>query len=166
VTYIPPDTLQAAVERGQISQMNAMDILAKQNAQAAAVGAMQTMGHASKMQAAAKDVEGYIEREPALRDPESPQFKELVQVAGEIALDAGLPAHDMRVHRMAMRQVFGRKEQVKPAASETAPAEKVADPLVGVSKAYIEHWERLGYTPERMKAEAKFVTRVPRKVAR
>ena len=158
------DQIQAAVDRGQITPMQATDLISRQNAQAAAVRAQQMAAYARRAQTVGKDVEQYLAKHPKLRDPESPEFRKVADRARELSADLGIPADDLRIHRTAMRQVLAGSQPMTPKAAPAtnAPPANKNDPLASIPKQYREHWEKWGYSREKMLAEAKYITRAPR----
>jgi hypothetical protein len=189
-TYVDPNQLQALVDQGRITPMQAADILSKQNAQVAAVQttqqAVQLQALAQKLQAAGTEVNQYIDKMPALRDTASAEFARVRDEAYRLSEDMGLPVQDLRVQRAALRATFGSldrlasaqhvKQQSREAslphvetrtgAAPQRPASGAADEaLKGVPQAYLDYWTKKGYTRAQMIEEAQYVTREPRTIA-
>jgi exonuclease VII large subunit len=180
--YVAPEQLQALVDQGRITPMQAADILSKQNAQAAAtqttMQAVQLQGLATKLQAAKNEVDQYIAKVPSLRDNTSQDFQRVAEEAYRLSEDMNLPVTDFRVQRAALRAAYGSLEKI--AATQQArqqsrdaslphvetrtggrPAQTAAgngaDPLKDVDPTYIQFWERRGYTREQMIDEAQYI---------
>jgi exonuclease VII large subunit len=188
--YVDPNQLQALVDQGRITPMQAADILSKQNAQVAAVQttqqAVQMQALAQKLQAASTEVNQYIDKMPTLRDTTSAEFARVRDEAYRLSEDMGLPVQDLRVQRAALRATFGSldrlasaqhvKQQSREAslphvetrtgAAPQRPASGAADEaLKGVPQAYLDYWTKKGYTRAQMIEEAQYVTREPRTIA-
>src|SRR3990167_9824030 len=114
--YVTPDQLQALIDRGQITPMQATDFLSKQNAQLAATqtttAAIQMTQLNAKVQAAATEVNQFIEKVPTLRNTASPEFQKVAEAAYALSDDMGLDVKDFRVQRAALRQVYGSLDRV------------------------------------------------------
>ena len=179
--YIDPNALQAFVDQGRITPMQAADILSKQNAQIAAtqttMQAVQFQTLAGKLQSAKTEVDQYISKVPALRDTASQDFQRVAEEAYKLSDDMGLPVTDLRVQRAALRAAYGSlermtsqqqsREQSRAASIPPvdtrpggAPARGMApstDPLKDVDPTYVEFWKKRGYTQAQMIEEAKFI---------
>ena len=187
--YVTPDQLQALIDRGQITPMQATDFLSKQNAQLAATqtttAAIQMTQLNAKVQAAATEVNQFIEKMPTLRNTASPEFQKVADAAYALSDDMNLPVTDFRVQRAALRQVYGSldrvaggdraRQQTRDASlphveSGVSGGRTVSKPaggdeaLKGVSQHYIDFWTKRGYTKEQMIEEAKYVTKEPRQM--
>lgn len=180
------DQLQAAVDRGQITPMQAADLLSRQNSAAMAAQTIQAQTFAAKTQSALTEVNQYMEKMPALANALSPEFQKVAKAAYEIADEVGLPVQDPRVQRRALRETFGTLDRIAaaakaqdssraaslphteagPGAGGTAPAPKPGgtNPLKDVPPAYLEFWKKRGYTQKQMEDEAKYIVRPPRTV--
>lgn len=175
-TYTP-DQLQALVDRGQITPMQAADVLAAQRSVQSAGIIAQQQAIAMKTQSALKEVNEYIDKMPQLGSTGSSEFQKVARAAYEIAEDMGLPATDPRVQRQALRVTFGTLDKVARVASgteagrrasiphsesgsggEPAPAVKSDEALKGVPARYLNFWKSKGYTPKRMAEEAALLT--------
>ena len=179
--------LQQSVDQGQITPMAAADILASQRSQQNAVAVtveaerMRTLN--DKIIKAGNEVNQFIERIPSLRDNMSAEFQKVATAAYAAADDMGLPVTDVRVQRVALKQVYGSLERVAQQSKDKQVSrdaslphvesnvgsagkqvDKGADPLKGVPSEYLEFWKKKGYTRERMIDEAQYVTRAPRKM--
>jgi len=134
---------------------------------------------------AAQEVDQYIDRKPSLMDSTSEDFRRVAKAAYEIAAELSLDVKDSRVQRRALRETFGTLDRLTKTETlrthdrthadlhvETGRGNgggEVAgksDPLKHVPKAYLDQWEKWGYSRDRMIAEAKYVTREPRRVTR
>jgi len=180
--YVDPNQLQALVDQGRITPMQAADILSKQNAQAAAtqttLQAVQMQTLATKLQAAKTEVDQYISKVPSLRDNNSQEFQKVADEAYRLSEDMGLPVTDLRVQRAALRATYGSLERMTASSQrrqqsrtdslphvETrtggvrTPAAQTngADPLKDVDPTYISFWERKGYSREQMIEEAQYI---------
>ena len=180
-TYTRED-LDQMVKDGKISVAVMADQLAWQRSNEMREQVRREERLENTQRAALNEVNDYIDRLPALNNTSSQEFAKVKRAAEGIADEMGLDMRDPRVQRRALREAFGTLDRVKAAikaedrsrsndgsadtgggggAAQTAAA---TDSLKGVPKAYVEHWQRLGYTAEQMKEEAKFVRREPRKV--
>jgi len=182
--YVDPTQLQALIDQGRITPMQAADVLSKQNAQYAAtqstMAAIQAQQLNSKLQSASQDVNGYLDKIPSLRDNASQDFQRVSAEAYRVSEDMGLPVTDLRVQRVALRAVYGPLEKMQAAAqarqqsrdaslphtetsvgtsvgSRQAPVVKGGDPLKDVDPTYIKFWQGRGYTREQMVEEAKYI---------
>lgn len=183
--YVDPNQLQALVDQGRITPMQAADILSKQNAHIAATQittqTVQLQGLATKLQGAKAEVDQYLTKLPALRDNTSQEFQRVAEEAYRLSDDMGLPVTDLRVQRAALRAAYGSidrltnnaqtREQSRGASLphvETRPAGGAAprggqapsnDPLKDVDPTYLKFWESKGYSRERMIDEAQYIPR-------
>lgn len=177
-----PQQLQAAVDAGQISPMQASDIISRQNATATALQMAAAQVHGTRIQSASAEVQAYINKIPKLGDPNSAEFARVSKEAYRIADDLNVPVTDARVQRVALRAVYGSLDRI--AANDSArsasreaslphtetgvggtgrpAAPKADDALKGISQKYIDFWTKKGYSRERMVQEAKYVTKEPR----
>ena len=180
--YIDPNQLQALVDQGRITPMQATDILSRQNAQAAAVQtttqAVQLQALAQRLQSAKTEVDQYVTKMPTLRDTTSPDFQRVSEEAYRLSDDMNLPVTDLRVQRAALRAAFGSLERVTNSqhtrqqsrndsiphvetraggSPRTAGGPPSSDPLKDVDSTYIAFWEKKGYTREQMIAEAQYI---------
>ena len=187
--YVTPDQLQALIDRGQITPMQATDFLSKQNAQLAATqtttAAIQMTQLNAKVQAAATEVNAFIDKVPTLRNTSSPEFQKVADAAYALSDDMNLPVQDFRVQRAALRQVYGSldrvaggdraRQQTRDASlphveSGVSGGRTVTKPaggdeaLKGISQHYIDFWTKRGYTKQQMIEEAKYVTKDPRQM--
>ena len=176
--------LQTQVDQGQITPMAAANALSQFNARKAATEtAMQVEGYrvqANKLQAAGAEVNAYMDRVPALRDTNSADFAKVRDAAYEASEDMGLPVTDLRVQRVALKQVYGSlskmakvegdREQSRRASlphTETATNGGQRVPAKGGDTAWKEgipdkqmkYWKERGYTEQQMKDEARYVKR-------
>lgn len=183
------DFLQAKVDRGELTPMQAANALSKLNAQQAAVNttmqAVQMQQLNARLASASQEVNTYIEKVPALRNNASLEFAKVSEAAYALSDDMGLPVSDLRVQRAALRQVYGGLDRMASAAGARRESREASLPHtethVGgsagkvaakgdeawkkdVPAEYLAFWEKRGYSAERMKQEAPYVTRVPRKV--
>ena len=179
--HYTPQQLQGMVDSGQITAALMSDQLAWQRAQEARGQAKAEYEFQQRSQAALGEVNQFIEKIPALNDISSPEFGKVRKAAYDIAAELNLEVSDPRVQRRALRETFGTLDRVQAASGAVdharqrrdtfadtgggggAPDGSKPDPLKAVPKAYREHWERLKYTPEQMAAEAKYISREPRK---
>ena len=184
--YVDPAQLQALIDQGRITPMQAADVLSRQNAQHAAtqttIAAIQAQQLNAKIQSAFGEVNQYIDKVPSLRDSSSQDFQRVSQEAYRVAEDMSLPVTDGRVQRMALRAVYGPLERMATQAQArqqsrndslphtettaggrgvTQPASRGADPLKDVDPTYIKFWEGRGYTKEQMIAESKYIPQGP-----
>ena len=181
--YIDPNTLQAYVDQGRITPMQAADILSKQNAQIAAtqttMQAVQMQGLATKLQSAKTEVDQYVSKIPALRDSTSSDFQRVSEEAYRLSDDMGLPVTDLRVQRAALRAAYGSLDRMTSTQSTrqasreaslphaetrtghggTPPARTSGggDSLKDVDPTYLRFWESKGYSRERMIDEAQYI---------
>ena len=178
--YVAPEQLQALVDQGRITPMQAADLLSRQNAQAAATQtvtqAVQLQGLATKLQAANAEVNQYISKVPNLRDNTSQEFQRVAEEAYRLSDDMNLPVTDPRVQRAALRAAYGTLDKI--AATQTARAQtrdaslphvetrtggrpatpaSGTDPLKDVDPTYLAYWERKGYSRDRMLEEAQYI---------
>src|SRR3990167_1988176 len=97
--YVDANQLQALVDQGRITPMQATDILSRQNAQAAATQtvtqAVQLQTLAGKLQVAKTEVDQYISKVPALRDTTSHAFQRVSEEVYRLSDDMGLPVTDL-----------------------------------------------------------------------
>ena len=178
--YVDPNQLQALVDQGRITPMQAADILSRQNAQAAATQtvtqAVQMQTLAGKLQVAKTEVDQYISKIPSLRDNTSQDFQRVSEEAYRLSDDMGLPVTDLRVQRAALRATYGTLDRIASTQqareqSRTSSLPHVEtrsggrpignpngnDPLKDVDPTYIQFWERRGYTREQMIEEAQYI---------
>ena len=179
-TLVDPQQLQALVDQGRITPMQAADFLAKQNAQQIAtqttLAAIQAQQLNAKLQSASQEVNQYIDRIPSLRDNLSAEFKRVSDEAYRISDEMGQPVTDLRVQRLALRAVYGPLERLAQAGQHReqsrsasvphvesgvgrspAPATRGDDPLKDVDPTYLQFWQARGYTREQMLEEAKYI---------
>ena len=181
--------LQTQVDQGAITPMAAANALSQFNAQraanATAIQVEQARTVATKMQAAGSEVNAFIDRVPALKDTSSADFKRVSDAAYSASDDMGLPVSDLRVQRRALREVYGSLDKLAKSEGERESSRRAslphvettpggtrgAQPVKGddawkkdVPAEYLKFWEKRGYSEEQMKAEAKYVNKVPRKV--
>ena len=179
---VDPTQLQALVDQGRITPMQAADILSRQHAQTYAtqitLQAVQTQQLAQKLQTAKSEVDAYIQKLPSLRDQSSPEFQKVADEAYRLSDDMGLPVTDLRVQRAALRATYGsidriqtqqRAREVSRDASlphtesgvggsrGQAPQTNGADPLKGIPQHYLDFWKSRGYSRERMVEESKYI---------
>ncbi len=179
--FIDPAQLQALVDQGRITPMQAADVLSRQNAQHYAtqttLAAVQAQQLNTKIQSAATEVNQYIDKLPVLRDTNSAEFGRVRDEAYRLAEDMNLPVQDFRVQRAALRATFGSLERMASASQArqqsreaslphtettvgsraTTPAAKGADPLKDIDPTYLDYWQRKGYSRERMIEEAQYI---------
>ena len=178
--YIDPNALQAYVDQGRITPMQATDILSKQNAQIAAtqttMQAVQYQTLAGKLQSAKVEVDEYMSKIPALRDNTSQDFQRVAEEAYRLSDDMGLPVTDLRVQRAALRAAHGsldritlqqqsreqsRAASIPPvdtrAGGARGPMAPSTDPLKDVDPTYVEFWKKRGYTQAQMIEESKYI---------
>ena len=179
--YIDPRVLQASIDQGRMTPMEAADILSKQNAQIAAtqttMQAVQYQTLAGKLQSAKVEVDEYISKNPALRDNSSQDFQRVAEEAFRLSDDMGLPVTDLRVQRAALRAAYGslgkmQSQQQSREQSRSASIPPVdtragggpvrgqaqsSDPFKDIDPQYVEFWKRRGYTQEQMIEEAKYI---------
>lgn len=179
--YADPAQLQALVDQGRITPMQATDILSRQNAQQAAtqttIAAIQAQQLNAKIQTAFSEVNQYLDKVPSLRDSNSQDFQKVSQEAYRVAEDMNLPVTDGRVQRVALRAVYGPLDRLAAASQarqqsreaslphtessvgRAAPSgtPKGPDPLKDVDPTYLKFWESRGYTREQMIDEAKYI---------
>lgn len=180
-TYFDSTQLQALVDQGRITPMQAADVLSRQNAQQAAtqttIAAIQAQQLNAKIVSAFGEVNQYIDKVPSLRDSSSQDFQRVSQEAYHVAEDMSLPVTDGRVQRVALRAVYGPLDKLAAAnvarqqsrdaslphtessagsggGSQTG---KTPDPLKDVDPAYIKFWQGRGYTREQMVEESKYI---------
>ena len=156
---------------------------ARKNAQHAAtqttIAAIQAQQLNAKLQSAFGEVNQYIDKVPSLRDSSSQDFQRVSQEAYRVAEDMNLPVNDGRVQRVALRAVYGPLDRLAAANTARAQSRDASlphtettvsrgttqataqkggpDPLKDVDPTYIAHWERKGYTRERMIEEAAYI---------
>ena len=192
VQYTPEQIatyLQQQVDQGQITPMAAANYLSQFNAQQVATRTAmqveQARAHATKLQSAGAEVNAFIDRIPALKDVNSADFRKVSDAAYSASDDMGLPVSDLRVQRIALRQVYGSLDKIAKVEGEREssrraslphtetrvgsgrpPAAKAGDDAwkKDVPAEYMAHWKKRGYTEEQMKAEARYVTKTPRQV--
>lgn len=178
--YRTPEQLQALVDAGQMTPLQAADVVAFQRASMGSRATIQQIHQDNLNQAALDEVNRYIEKMPSLGDAASKEFREVSAAAHAYSAEVGLPVTDPRVQRRALRETFGLLEKVAKVEtrmgqreiphSETGggggrtPLTPADTPLKGVSQKYIDYWTRRGYTKEQMIEEAKFVSKEPRTV--
>ena len=132
-----------------------------------------------KTRTATQEIRTYLDRVPSLANQSSPEFTKGALVAWEIGDELGLPVSDPRVQRRALREVFGTPEKLTETGrvqefgrTQAATHTEISgggqsvtgkhtqvDPLKDVDQRYLQEWERLGYTRERMIQEAKYIKR-------
>lgn len=179
--------LQALVNRGQVDPLVATHQLAWQEAQAAKEAMKAELRAEQVQRDALSEVNQYLDRVPGLNDSSSEDFRRLSRTAQEIAEELRLDVRDVRVQRRALRETFGTLERLAgarqnaevnrgsaaysgetaragsgfsaPAASkEERELAALLRPLDPERRAmYREHWKKLGYTPEQMVKEAKYI---------
>ncbi len=178
--YVDPAQLQALVDQGRMTPMQAADVLSKQNAQQAAaqytIAATQAQQLNAKITSASQEVNQYIDKMPTLRDSASPDFIRVRDEAYRLSDDMGLPVQDFRVQRAALRTTFGSLDRLASATQVRAQsrdaslphtesgaargpsaAKPGSDPLKDVDPAYVSFWKSRGYTQEQMLAEAQYI---------
>lgn len=166
--------LEAAQAAGTISSGQMIDIIAWQRAQEARKETARELLLRGKQDEATREVREYLALIPATGNPQSPEFSKVAVTAHEIADEMGLDVTDPRVQRRAFREAFGSKEKVVATAKskefsrtnadthvETGGGERPVtaqtNPLANAPKPLLEHWKKLGYSEDRMKAELKYV---------
>ena len=179
--YYDPAQLQALVDQGRITPMQAADVLSRQNAQQAAtqttIAAIQAQQLNAKIVSAFGEVNQYIDKVPSLRDSSSQDFQRVSQEAYRVAEDMNLPVTDGRVQRVALRAVYGPLDRLAAATQArqqsrdaslphtesgaggggAPPPTKGGDPLKDVDPTYIKFWQGRQYTREQMIEEAKYI---------
>lgn len=172
--FYTPQQLQAAKDLGQITEAQMMDQLAWQRAELKAREVEKRQADRFVADTALSEVDAYIAKIPALADANSPELRKVGVAAREIALEMGKPVTDPLVQRRALREVYGslekvnsvRKVQAEARANaeshlESTPGAGVVsqrkDPFKEVPPAIKEHWKRLNYTEEQMKAELPYI---------
>lgn len=179
--------LQTQVDRGEITPMQAANVLSQFNAQRAAnqtaIQVEQQRAFNTQMQEAANEVDQYILKVPALRDTSSPEFQKVSAAAHRVSRRMGLPVTDFRVQQTALEGVYGGLDKIAAVGNARQRSRESSlphtesgvgstgravvtgdDALKGVSQKYIDFWNKKGYTRERMVEEAKYITREPRSV--
>ena len=176
--------LQTQVDQGQITPMAAANALSQFNAQQAATRtAMQVEGYrvqANKLQAAGAEVNAYMDRVPALRDTNSADFIKVRDAAYEASEDMGLPVTDLRVQRVALKQVYGSLSKMAKVEGDREQSRRASLPHVetttnggnrapakggdtawkeGIPDKQMKYWKERGYTEQQMKDEARYVKR-------
>lgn len=171
--------LQAEVDAGRISQALMADQLAWQRAQEAKGQVRQELVQEQRTTSALSEVNAYIDKIPALNNTASADFAKVRRAADDVAAELGRPITDPIVQRRALREVYGSLDRVTAATSATehdrtrstrfadtggggGSQERVADPLKNIPRAYVDHWDRMNYTPEQRAEEAKYIKREPR----
>ena len=179
--------LQQQIDQGRITPVDAMDIISRHNAQQAAtqttIVATQAQQLNAKIQSAFTEVNQYLDKLPSLRDNSSQDFQRVSAEAYRVAEDMNLPVTDGRVQRVALRAVYGPLDRLAAAstaraqsrdaslphtetnvsrgatqgATQTTATKGDPDPLKDIDPTYIAHWERKGYTRERMIEEAAYI---------
>lgn len=169
------EQLQSAVDAGRLTPAQMAAQLSWQAKIEAKQEIKQELSYERKLTGAQDEVRQYLTHVPALKTPTSPEFQRVKDAAWEIADEMGLPVEDPRVQRRALKQELGSLDKLargKQASeynrvnsntyAETNPGGQMAskpDPLKHVPQRLMDHWKRLGYTQERMVAEAKYVRR-------
>lgn len=181
-TVYTPQQLQQAVDQGLVTPMVAADILARQNAETAAIRtvaqAEQLRQANDRLKSAGTEVNQYMDRIPSLRDTNSPEFRRVADAAYRISDDMGLPVTDLRVQRVALREVYGSLDRMANTSQEREASRRASLPHVETSlggtrpmgapqsadawkkdipQVHLDHWKRRGYTDDQMKEEAKYI---------
>lgn len=181
--FYTQEQLQALVDTGRITPAVMANQLAWQHRVGLKQELKQEFAQERKQSTALDEVKTYITKVPGLSDTTSRDFSRVAAAAREIADDTGMSMDDPRVQRRACREVFGPIETitdrqktrdfsrqhadtfVETGGGGGTTEDGKPDPLKGISKEYIKHWESRGYTREQMVKEAPYVRRAPRKVA-
>ena len=173
-TFYTAEQLQQAVDAGQITHAKMADQLAWQRAESMRQQVVTETQLNQKRASATAEITQYTDRVPALADSTSPEFLRAARAAAEIADDMGWDIRDPRVQRQALRQTFGSLDRLAASdktreydrqhadtAMETRGGGRGTppkpDPFAVVPKPLMDEWKRLGYTPEQMKEELKYV---------
>ena len=179
------EQLQQAVDQGRITQATMADQIAWQRGQQLEQSLQAKFEQRDRQRSALSEVESFIEKVPKLRDATSEEFGRVARNAREIASDLGRDAGDPIVQRLALRATFGPLDKIAAVRQtqdfarqhaetfseagnggngQRQTQQAGADPLKDVPKEYLDHWKEKKYTREQMIAEAKYITRTPRKV--
>ncbi len=180
--WYTPDQLQAAVDRGQISPALMADQLAWQRAELKSREDNQRRELAQRHSESLSEINRYIDKIPALTQPGSPELVKVGRAATEIARDMGLDAKDLRVQKLALKQVYGSVDKVVAKVAnreasrvnadvhaETSPGgtttQPKADPFKNVPQYMIDHWDRIK-TPMKQRLEELKYVKPPRRPTR
>jgi hypothetical protein len=172
--FFKPEELQALVDQGRITPMQATDQIAWQRQQEGMREIEQKQTLREKTTAASAEVAKFMDKIPGLTNTTSDEFRKVSRAAYEISDELGLPVSDPRVQRRALRETFGTLDRITDTrtarefdrrAADThtevgrgaGGAEATKDPLKDVPAAQMEYWKRLGYSREQMLKEAPFV---------
>lgn len=174
VKFYSAKELDAFVEAGQMSPLEAADRLAWQRQQEGLAVAAQQRQYEAKLTRAGDEVRAYTQKLPNLLNTQTEEFRRLAASAYEVAEDMGLSVGDARVQRRALREVFGPLERLTEKGrarefdrrsadgfSDTSRGSGASgdsnDPLAKVPREFLEDWKRRGYSKDQMLAEAKYV---------
>ena len=164
--------LQAQVDAGRITPMQAADRLAWQRAEDARVRGHQEWEQRQLLQDAQGEIDRYLVAKPdALGDPR------VLTVARQIQRETGWAPTDPRLARRSLREVYGtpervesaqrQQEQSRQAGATGGPVEGRAagglgsgtsttqDPLKGAPQYLVEFWDQMGYSPAQRLKEFK-----------
>jgi hypothetical protein len=177
-TVFSENQLQAWVDEGKITPAKMAAQLAWQSKEQGKAEMRQEADTARKFASAADEVQAFMAKVPALADERSPDYGRVKRAAFDVADDMGLTIQDPRVQRRALREVFGTLDKAdatqgavdRSRRTDGIPVDGGASGAGGrwssagdgalkdVPQAYLQHWERLNYSPEQMAEEAKWIT--------
>lgn len=177
VQFYSDTQLQAAVDQGKITPAQMASQLALQAKELGKTEIRQELRLETRRTEAAREVDQYIDKRPALLDTGSEDFRRVARAAREVAEDMNLDVTDPRVQRRALRETLGTLDRIATVTTLTNHNRQHSDThaetgrggghsttpaatdalLKTVPKPLMAQWERWGYSRERMLAEAKYI---------
>ena len=174
ITFYTPDQLQTAVDQGRITATQASAQLALQAKEQAKTELRGELQYETRRTEAAREVDQFIARKPALMDTASDEFRRVAALARDVAADTGLALTDPRVQRQALRQAYGSVDRLQTTArteaharthadvhAETgrgggAPAPAAPDALKHVPQWWVDYWRPRVANEKELAERAKF----------